>query len=248
MGKIRRAAEGTAAIIRDINEIAFQTNLLALNAAVEAARAGEAGRGFAVVAEEVRNLALRSKEAAKKTESLINDSVNLAKQGESVSKQVSQNLGEIVTTVTQVTEIIGTIASASVQQSQAIDQVAQAVGEMDRVTQQNAASSEESSSAAEELSGQAQEMAMMVGQFQLDRKAKAITPMSKGGKLKGGWCPARRLATRGRSSPSTTIPSSGLLTAVHLWRRCSSLASSSRRARGSAAFSAARSAWARASS
>jgi chemotaxis receptor (MCP) glutamine deamidase CheD len=75
MGENRAAAEGTATIIRDINDIAFQTNLLALNAAVEAARAGEAGRGFAVVAEEVRNLALRSKEAARKTEVLIKDSV-----------------------------------------------------------------------------------------------------------------------------------------------------------------------------
>ncbi|MFT3837009.1 MAG: methyl-accepting chemotaxis protein [Myxococcaceae bacterium] len=179
MEKIRASAEGTAAIIRDINDIAFQTNLLALNAAVEAARAGAAGRGFAVVAEEVRNLALRSKEAAKKTESLIKESVSLAVHGEGVSKQVSQNLGEIVTSVGKVTDIMKEIAAASGEQSKGIAQVTQAVGQMDQVTQQNAASSEESSSAAQELSSQAQEMTVLVGQFHLDREAKAVSPKQK---------------------------------------------------------------------
>jgi methyl-accepting chemotaxis protein len=173
MEKIRTAAEGTAAIIRDINEIAFQTNLLALNAAVEAARAGAAGRGFAVVAEEVRNLALRSKEAAKKTESLINESVQLAKHGEGVSRQVNTNLGEIVSSVEKVSLIISGIATAGLQQSRGIEQVNKAVSSMDQVTRQNAASSEESSSAAQELSGQAQEMAALVGQFTLEHVARA---------------------------------------------------------------------------
>ena len=179
MGKIRASAEGTAAIIRDINEIAFQTNLLALNAAVEAARAGEAGRGFAVVAEEVRNLALRSKEAAKKTESLINDSVQLAQSGENVSKTVSTNLSDIIGLATKVSNIIGEITVASTEQQKGIESVVGAVGKMDRVTQQNAASSEESSSAAQELSGQAQEMTVLVGQFKLDRASNPVTPKAK---------------------------------------------------------------------
>jgi len=167
MNRIRSAAEGTAAIIRDINDIAFQTNLLALNAAVEAARAGEAGRGFAVVAEEVRNLALRCKDAAKKTESLIGESVDLSEQGEALSNRVSGKLGEIVGAVGKLSEIVSGIAQASQEQADGIEQSNKAMSQMDQVTQQAAANSEETSSAAEELAGQAQELAALVGRFQL---------------------------------------------------------------------------------
>jgi methyl-accepting chemotaxis protein len=167
MNRIRGAAEGTAAIIRDINDIAFQTNLLALNAAVEAARAGEAGRGFAVVAEEVRNLALRSKEAAKKTETLIGESLQLTQQGEAISSRVNGTLGDIVGAVGKVSGIVASIAHASQEQAEGIEQSTRAMSQMDQATQQAAANSEETSSAAEELSSQAEELAKLVGQFRL---------------------------------------------------------------------------------
>jgi methyl-accepting chemotaxis protein len=169
MAKIRASAEGTAAIIRDINDIAFQTNLLALNAAVEAGRAGEAGRGFAVVAEEVRNLALRSKEAAKKTETLIGESVALAKQGGEISGRVNTTLQDIISAVAKVSQIVSEIARASDEQAQGIDQSNKAMSQMDQATQLAAANSEESSSAAEELASQAQELAALVGQFDIGR-------------------------------------------------------------------------------
>jgi len=175
MSRIRDAAKGTAAIIKDINEIAFQTNLLALNAAVEAARAGEAGRGFAVVAEEVRALALRSKEAAKQTEELINQSVSLAGDGEGISRQVDEKLTQIVNYVEKVTAIVGEIAVASQEQARGIDQVNSAVAQMDKVTQQNAANAEESSSASQELSSQSQELLAMVASFKVDHQTMSYT-------------------------------------------------------------------------
>ena len=167
MTKIRAAAEGTSQIIRDINEIAFQTNLLALNAAVEAARAGDAGRGFAVVAEEVRSLALRSKDAAARTETLIRQSVMEASQGEVTARAVNEKLATIVGGVGKVTDIVLEISASAKEQAEGIGQVNLAVAAAGKVTEQNAASSEESSSAATELSGQAQELAAMVGSFRL---------------------------------------------------------------------------------
>jgi methyl-accepting chemotaxis protein len=170
MSSIKKSAQGTSQIIRDINEIAFQTNLLALNAAVEAARAGEAGRGFAVVAEEVRSLALRSKEAATKTESLIKESIRQASEGEVTSKEVSAKLFEIVTGIEKVSEIVTEISGAAKVQSSGVDQINKAVSDVNRVTQGNAAASEESSSAAAELSSQSDELAGMVASFQLSSR------------------------------------------------------------------------------
>ncbi|MFQ5699886.1 MAG: methyl-accepting chemotaxis protein, partial [Myxococcota bacterium] len=203
MGEIRESAESTAAIIKDINEIAFQTNLLALNAAVEAARAGDAGRGFAVVAEEVRNLALRAKDAAQRTESLINQSVKLSEQGSEISNGANENLGEIVGSIAKVTDIISEIAAASEEQSRGIEQVNKAVAEMDKVVQTSAANSEESSSASEELSSQAQELAAMVGRFQLSRERRTGRPTVRSHSL--ARSPSAALTARERPSGSSAI-------------------------------------------
>ncbi len=210
MEKIRVSAQGTAAIIRDINEISFQTNLLALNAAVEAARAGDAGRGFAVVAEEVRSLALRSKEAAKKTESLINDSVSLAQQGEGISRQVSKNLEEIVSSVGKVSSIVGEISTASNEQARGIEQINRAMSDMDKVTQQNAANSEEAASSVQELSGQAREMGGMVARFQIrgahtTHRSPAAASFGHAGAHGAAHAPAKPRATGSR--PATPAAS-----------------------------------------
>ncbi len=169
MTKIKSSAEGTSQIIRDINEIAFQTNLLALNAAVEAARAGEAGRAFAVVAEEVRSLALRSKEAAMKTEELIKESVRQAGEGEVTSQKMAGKLTEILEGIEKVSGIVNEISASAKEQSAGVDRINRAVADMNKVTQQNAANSEESSAAAVELSSQAEEVAAMVSSFRLAR-------------------------------------------------------------------------------
>ena len=167
MEQISASSRKIAEIIGVIDGIAFQTNILALNAAVEAARAGEQGRGFAVVAGEVRTLAQRSAAAAREIKSMIAASVETVENGSRLVNDAGAAMGEIVQQVKHVTDLIGEISSAAVEQSAGIGQVNTAISEMDKVTQQNAALVEESAAAAETLREQATRLADAVSAFTL---------------------------------------------------------------------------------
>jgi methyl-accepting chemotaxis protein len=167
MKGINDSSRKIADIIGVIDGIAFQTNILALNAAVEAARAGEQGRGFAVVAAEVRSLAQRSADAAKEIKSLINASVVRVEQGTVLVGKAGATMGEVVTAIRRVADIVGEISSASQEQSVGVQQVGQAVTQMDQATQQNAALVEQSAAAADSLKSQAMILVEAVAVFQL---------------------------------------------------------------------------------
>ena len=167
MKGINDSSKKIADIISVIDGIAFQTNILALNAAVEAARAGEQGRGFAVVASEVRSLAGRSADAAKEIKSLINASVERVEQGTALVDQAGTTMTEVVSSIKRVTDIMGEISSASVEQSAGVAQVGEAITQMDQATQQSAALVEESAAAAESLKVQAQQLVQAVAVFKL---------------------------------------------------------------------------------
>jgi methyl-accepting chemotaxis protein len=168
MSAINASAKKIEDIISVIDGIAFQTNILALNAAVEAARAGEQGRGFAVVAGEVRNLAQRSASAAKEIKELITDSVDKTAEGTQQVEMAGTTMQEIVTSVQRVTDIMGEISAASVEQSAGINQVNTAVTSMDEVTQQNAALVEQAAAAAESLVDQVESLMGTVSGYRLN--------------------------------------------------------------------------------
>jgi methyl-accepting chemotaxis protein-1 (serine sensor receptor) len=167
MKGINASSKKIADIIGVIDGIAFQTNILALNAAVEAARAGEQGRGFAVVASEVRSLAGRSADAAKEIKSLISASVERVEQGTALVDQAGATMTEVVASIRRVTDIMGEISAASIEQSTGVAQIGEAVSQMDQATQQNAALVEESAAAAETLKGQALALVQAVAVFKL---------------------------------------------------------------------------------
>jgi methyl-accepting chemotaxis protein len=167
MEAINESSRRIADIIGVIDGIAFQTNILALNAAVEAARAGEQGRGFAVVASEVRNLAGRSATAAKEIKGLIIDSVSNVSEGCKLVEQAGSTMDEIVVHVRRVADLMREITEASQDQTSGIEQISQAVGQMDQVTQQNAALVEESAAAAQSLEHQSKQLQEAVSVFRL---------------------------------------------------------------------------------
>ncbi|RNM24656.1 methyl-accepting chemotaxis protein [Dickeya undicola] len=202
MQSISDSSRKIADITNVINGIAFQTNILALNAAVEAARAGEQGRGFAVVAGEVRNLAQRSAQAAKEIETLIGESVSRVNTGSELVQEAGNAMKVIISSVSQVHDLMGEISAASDEQSRGIAQIGQAVTEMDGVTQQNAALVEEATTAAASLEEQARSLTAAVAAFDLgDEPMTQRTPRVSTPALKR---PAKTASVSARSVVTTS--------------------------------------------
>ncbi|SFN17878.1 methyl-accepting chemotaxis protein [Variovorax sp. OV329] len=205
MASINESSRKIVDIIGVIDGIAFQTNILALNAAVEAARAGEQGRGFAVVASEVRNLAQRSAAAAKEIKGLIDDSVGKVQAGSELVGEAGHTMQEIVSSVKRVTDIMGEITAASLEQTQGIDQINQAISQMDQVTQQNAALVEEAAAAAQSLQEQAGSLVQAVSAFRID--GGNARPAGRIQARVGAIEPAKaRTAVKPRSPKAATVP------------------------------------------
>jgi methyl-accepting chemotaxis protein len=158
MSQVEADSDKIFQIIQTIDGIAFQTNLLSLNAAIESARAGEAGAGFSVVAGEVRNLAIRTTDAAKETQILLENIVRQVHDAASSIKEINSDFGDIVESATLIGEKSDAITEASRMQAEEIDRITDAAKSMEEMTQNVAANAEESAAASQMLTAQAEKM------------------------------------------------------------------------------------------
>ncbi|MDQ0250603.1 methyl-accepting chemotaxis protein [Sphingomonas kyeonggiensis] len=178
MNRVSDSAKGIDSVIEGLDKIAFQTRVLAMNAAVEAGRAGEAGRGFAVVADLVSALAMRAEEEAKRARDQLTVTQAEVETAKGAVERVDSALSDIVDTVDEVHQLLGTIAADNQAQSMAISEVSVAIGTMDQATQQNAAMVEETSAAARALTDQVGRLDAQASTFRIGDGRGASAPRS----------------------------------------------------------------------
>ncbi len=167
MADIETSSAEIQKIIGVIEDIAFQTNLLALNAAVEASRAGEAGRGFSVVATEVRNLSIRTTDAAREIQGLISNSVQQMKTGADLVRDVGTSLNVAIDGVklidTEVSELVDTFVSYS----QTLEALNKGAGDLDSATQKSAMMADDMKTSTDHLKARSADLRDFIALFTL---------------------------------------------------------------------------------
>ena len=176
MQNLSDSIQNITQVIGVINEVARQTNLLALNASIEAESAGDSGKGFAVVAQEIRKLAVRSKESTNQIAGIIEEikqkSDRLSDEVE-ISKEVGKRQTQLIDSAIKSTEAVYKNAERLISTSERIKhgndslneietKVSESLDKISASTEENAAGTEQVSANAEEVSASMSELAVAI--------------------------------------------------------------------------------------
>ena len=176
MQNLSDSIQNITQVISVINEVARQTNLLALNASIEAESAGDSGKGFAVVAQEIRKLAVRSKESTNQIAGIIEEikqkSDRLSDEVE-ISKEVGKRQTQLIDSAIKSTEAVYKNTEQLISTSERIKhgndelneietKVSESLDKISASTEENAAGTEQVSANAEEVSASMSELAVAI--------------------------------------------------------------------------------------
>lgn len=168
--------------MNSITSISDQTNLLALNAAIESARAGEHGRGFAVVAEEVRNLAIKSKQSAEEiseiTSKLVENTgatlenmescVELVDKAVAASSNAAENMRSIIGAISSVATNISTVSEAALEQDRTSHTIATRTEDVQKGAEHEVVISQELEAQVSSLNALSEQMKQAALRFKIE--------------------------------------------------------------------------------
>lgn len=119
------------------------------------------------MAEEVRNLAIRSQEAARETTDLIKSSVEKVTEGAEIANNTADALVNIVQQIEEIANLVNKSNILSKEQQKSIESFTEGISQIANVTQSNTATSEETAAASQELASQSEVFYSSVCDFQL---------------------------------------------------------------------------------
>jgi methyl-accepting chemotaxis protein len=154
-------------VIEGMNELAMFSSMLGINAAIEAAHVEGAGADFSVLTDEIQSLAARSTDAARRTETLVQNSVTQSRSGVSISKEIDQQLISAAEGANAISRLANELSRATREQASSIEHINESVSKINLVTQKNSSSAAESLGAASDLNGQMQQLSGMVKKFKV---------------------------------------------------------------------------------